>query len=418
MSHMWPFRYFGTHADIQDIFDPDDRVYPRASSRVGTKYQAFVVKWDGPGQVNRVAFTGSLGIAGGLCGRTRHSRNPVIPCEICRVAAYMERVKGLTLPLPSHSADVIDRALLALQQAGYDAEKAIRDLALVQKKDFDIRDWTPKEIESFEEGIRLYGHELFAIKKKVETRSMKDIVRFFYRWKKTERYQPVYSVFTKIHKPNKKFKSVGRGAVTSSAVEVGNRSKTGHELPKDSVLDYETIILPSADNAGKFACAHCGIRVTSIWRRLPGETDPESQFPRVYCNDCGNDWIRYVALPPLVDTQKDIKKSKGKDPSAKSLTNGSSKASPAASEVATAIKRKRSEAKTSVIKKVKEQSHEPTRSPSPLPELPCAIAMELMPRYRTANGHVIPARTIRVQPVLPHTTAYCAQKLRKKVLKL
>lgn len=33
------------------LVDPDDRVYPRASSRVGTKYQAFVVKWDGPGQV-------------------------------------------------------------------------------------------------------------------------------------------------------------------------------------------------------------------------------------------------------------------------------------------------------------------------------------------------------------------------------
>lgn len=31
--------------------DPDDRVYPRASSRVGARYQAVVVKWDGPGQI-------------------------------------------------------------------------------------------------------------------------------------------------------------------------------------------------------------------------------------------------------------------------------------------------------------------------------------------------------------------------------
>ena len=114
---------------------------------------------------------------------------------------------------------------------------------------------------------------------------------------------------------SKKFKSVGRGVVTSSAVEIGNRSKAGQELPKDSVLDYETIIVPSADNAGKFSCAHCGTRVTSMWRRLPGETDPERQLPRVYCYDCGNDWIRYVALPPVVDAQKDIKKLKGKDPS-------------------------------------------------------------------------------------------------------
>jgi len=113
----------------------------------------------------------------------------------------MERVKELALPLPSHSADVIERALLTLEQSGYDADKALQDLALLKEKDFDVKDWTPEEIEAFEEGIRLYGHELFAIKKKVESRSMKDIVRFFYRWKKTERYQPVYSVFTKIHKP-------------------------------------------------------------------------------------------------------------------------------------------------------------------------------------------------------------------------
>ncbi|CAO3566578.1 unnamed protein product [Mortierella alpina] len=447
MSHMWPFRYFGTHADIQDIFDPDDRVYPRASSRVGTKYQAVVIKWDGPGQVLATSTIFDDPHSSSLKGRSRrggrggrpsnrlkvpeeaesrsraHSAaletsadgldTPVTPSSPARsggaaddavhverggsdtvtlnylkpshiseeyVAGYMERVKELALPLPSHSADVIDRALLTLEQSGYDADKALQDLALLKEKDLDVKDWTPEEVEAFEEGIRLYGHELFAIKKKVESRSMKDIVRFFYRWKKTERYQPVYSVFTKIHKPNKKFKSVGRGVVTSSAVEVGNRSKTGQELPKDSVLDYETIILPSTDNAGKFACAHCGTKVTSIWRRLPGETDPESQCPRVYCYDCGNDWVRYVALPPLADVQKDIKKLKGKDPSAKVLMNGPNKASAAASEAATAVKRKRLEAKTSVAKKFKEQSHEPTRSPSPLPELPCAVCRDLAAR--------------------------------------
>lgn len=113
----------------------------------------------------------------------------------------MRKVKELSLPLPSHSADLIDRALSALQRSGFDADKALKEMTAVQKRDFDIVDWTPMEIDAFEEGIRLYGHELFAIKKKVETRSMKDVVRFFYQWKKTERYQPVYSVFTKINKP-------------------------------------------------------------------------------------------------------------------------------------------------------------------------------------------------------------------------
>lgn len=64
MTHMWPFRYFGFHTDMQDILgkpirfiatrrclfmtnhpifdvvDIDDRIYPRARSRIGPRYQA------------------------------------------------------------------------------------------------------------------------------------------------------------------------------------------------------------------------------------------------------------------------------------------------------------------------------------------------------------------------------------------
>lgn len=113
----------------------------------------------------------------------------------------MDRVKGLPLPLPIHSADLMDKALSTLQKCGFNADMALKEIARVRKQDFELRDWTAKETGAFEEGIRLYGHELSAIKRKVETRSMRDVVRFFYQWKKTERYQPVYSVFTKIHKP-------------------------------------------------------------------------------------------------------------------------------------------------------------------------------------------------------------------------
>lgn len=50
-----------------------------------------------------------------------------------------------------------------------------------------------------------------------------------------------------------------------------------------------------------------------MWRRTPGETDLLKKNPKVFCNDCGNDWVRYVALPSLVDPSKDSKKSKSKE---------------------------------------------------------------------------------------------------------
>ncbi|KAF9436937.1 putative PHD type zinc finger protein with BAH domain-containing protein [Entomortierella beljakovae] len=443
MSHMWPFRYFGTHADIQDIFDPDDRVYPRASSRVGARYQAVVVKWDGPGQIlvtstifddpqNSVLKNRSR--KGGRGGRPSQKQRlldaetsesssraqstsldtpasgadtPVAPTSPSRsgpadenayverggdetvsllyskpsniseefVADYMNRVKKLSLPLPIHSADLIDKALLTLQQNDFDAERALKEIAKVEKQDFDIIDWTPKEIEAFEEGIRIYGHELFAIKKKVETRSMKDIVRFFYQWKKTERYQPVYSVFTKINKPNKKFKAVGRGSFLTPALDVGNRVKGGIDPEQEKVLDHDSIILPTAENSGKFECTHCGATTTTVWRRAPGEVDLQKKYPKVFCNECGTDWVRYVTLPPLVDSQKESKKVKGKDKdkdkdkdkekekekekdtAVKGLANGNSKSTQSALDSANGVKRKRTDTKGGSGKKVKEQDY-------------------------------------------------------------
>ncbi|KAF9919295.1 putative PHD type zinc finger protein with BAH domain-containing protein [Lobosporangium transversale] len=447
MSHMWPFRYFGTHADIQDIFDPDDRVYPRASSRVGPKYQAFVVKWDGPGHILATSTlfddpqnNGSRGRSkrGGRGGRPPHKQKP-LEAEVAEVtfrthtalidqgtdgndspaapspptrsgtstdeplrterggdetvslqyfkpssvseeyvASYISRLKDLNLPLQIHSADLMDKALLTLQKHGFDANMALGEMSKLQKHDFDIEDWTAKEVEAFEEGIRLYGHELFAIKKKVETRSMKDIVRFFYHWKKTERYQPVYSVFTKINKPNKKFKSVGRGVVTSPVVEHASRAKSGSEAEQERALDHDSVILRSAENIHIFECAHCGTTNSSVWRRAPGEVDLQKKNPKVFCNDCGSDWVRYVALPSLTDSQKDTKKLKAKDlTTGKGQINGPSKVSPNAVDTAAGIKRKRIEPKSGNGKKIKEQSREPSRSPSPPPPVPCVICGNL-----------------------------------------
>ncbi|KAF9112970.1 putative PHD type zinc finger protein with BAH domain-containing protein [Mortierella sp. AM989] len=424
MSHMWPFRYFGTHADIQDIFDPDDRVYPRASSRVGARYQAVVLKWEKPGQVlvtstifddpqNSVLKGRSR--KGGRGGRPSQKQKlleaetadsnsraqslsleasasgtdtPVAPPSPAVLDDYVHAERGgndtvsLQYSKPSDVSeeyDLMDKALFTLQKCGFDSEKALKEIAKVQKQDFDIKDWTSTEIEAFEEGIRLYGHELFAIKKKVETRPMKDVVRYFYQWKKTERYQPVYSVFTKINKPNKKFKSVGRGSVTSPVMEVGSRNKAGSDSEQERALDHDSIILPTAENSTKFECTHCGTTSTPMWRRAPGEVDLQKKFPKVFCNDCGNDWVRYVSLPSLAESQKETKKLKSKDkdkdkePQVKGQLNGVIKTPPTAIDTANGVKRKRTEIKGGSGKKAKEQSREPTRSPSPVPQQPCAV---------------------------------------------
>lgn len=47
-AQMWPWRYLGIHCKVEDVLQYDDRaIYPRASSRLGTRHQAVVIPWFG-----------------------------------------------------------------------------------------------------------------------------------------------------------------------------------------------------------------------------------------------------------------------------------------------------------------------------------------------------------------------------------
>ena len=46
-AQMWPYRYLGIHCKPADALDYDDRIYPRASSRIGARHQAFTPDWPG-----------------------------------------------------------------------------------------------------------------------------------------------------------------------------------------------------------------------------------------------------------------------------------------------------------------------------------------------------------------------------------
>jgi PHD-zinc-finger like domain/BAH domain/PHD-finger len=46
-ANLWPYRYLGIHCRVEDALDYDDRIYPRASSRLGPRHQANVTVWHG-----------------------------------------------------------------------------------------------------------------------------------------------------------------------------------------------------------------------------------------------------------------------------------------------------------------------------------------------------------------------------------
>jgi hypothetical protein len=46
-ASLWLFRYLGIHCKVEDALDYDDRIYPRASSRLGPRHQANITQWLG-----------------------------------------------------------------------------------------------------------------------------------------------------------------------------------------------------------------------------------------------------------------------------------------------------------------------------------------------------------------------------------
>jgi hypothetical protein len=46
-ASLWLFRYLGIHCRVEDALDYDDRIYPRASSRLGPRHQANITQWPG-----------------------------------------------------------------------------------------------------------------------------------------------------------------------------------------------------------------------------------------------------------------------------------------------------------------------------------------------------------------------------------
>lgn len=90
-----------------------------------------------------------------------------------------------------HGNDVRDdeQALYLLLQCGHNVEEALRRRRMNPTVPSEMSLWSEEECRSFESGLRLYGKNFHLIQlHKVRTRSVGELVHFYYLWKKTERH--------------------------------------------------------------------------------------------------------------------------------------------------------------------------------------------------------------------------------------
>ena len=79
---------------------------------------------------------------------------------------------------------------LLLLQCGYNTEEALRRKRMNAVPPADTMSlWSEEECRAFETGLRVYGKDFHSIQnQKVGTRSVGELVQFYYLWKKTERH--------------------------------------------------------------------------------------------------------------------------------------------------------------------------------------------------------------------------------------
>ncbi|KAI0842099.1 hypothetical protein F5Y06DRAFT_292921 [Hypoxylon sp. FL0890] len=344
-ASLWPYRYLGQHCKPEDALDYDDRIYPRAGSRLGPKHQATVLPWPGrpvklvkPLEIKKTGKKDSKQSKEALAAleaekAAREKRPAWIqdepPGYVARgedydsddpngtsqllwkpvdaagasiteteVDDYMENSKAKLIPmfnLPKESTNVRDVAMNTLFKNGYDIPKASKAVTKVDKPVFKEPELSTAELKKFEEGITKFGSELLLVTRHVKTVKHSTIVRFYYKWKKTERGKQIWGNFS------------GR----KGKKEAKKAEATANKL-QDDVADDQDDSAFDTEKAVKlkrsFVCKFCSTKTSRQWRRAPNSAsglvnegggkhankDKGVHYITALCRRCAELWRRYA----------------------------------------------------------------------------------------------------------------------------
>lgn len=81
-----------------------------------------------------------------------------------------------------------EEALYLLHQCDYDTDEAFRRLQLLPEPVSEEDIWSEEECRHFERVLQYHGKKFRLVTKVVPSKSVQDVVKFYYFWKRSERY--------------------------------------------------------------------------------------------------------------------------------------------------------------------------------------------------------------------------------------
>ncbi|KAH8309534.1 hypothetical protein KR059_011513 [Drosophila kikkawai] len=144
-------------------------------------------------------------------------------------------------PLPAGDQESVvkdnEQALHLLVQCGYDFKEALRRkrMNVLPLSSDTMSSWSEDECLKFEEGIHKFGKDFLQIRQnQVRTRTMRELVHFYYLWKKSERRDQSFALNDTIDHMDVFINEAGAGNENGNGLGNGTGNSNGSCSPHSS----------------------------------------------------------------------------------------------------------------------------------------------------------------------------------------
>lgn len=253
---LWPFRYLGIHCNLEDVVDADDRIYPRAATRIGARYQ--------------VNITDDLRPYQETCEGGKLERGTEETCDVMNLPFQLsEAERQLRLCKRKDIADLLGTSL---------EDPDVLDICLSGRPHPSLRpSWTPEERSAFSTAVRRHGANLRKVHQSVPSRSLTECVRFFYLWKISEEGR----ICTRQHRQHvADDAAVFLDATDASRFDAARARRHGKE----------------------FQCMRCETKSSDAWYLAPEDAADGATVVAALCRRCAELWYKYAVEWESIET--------------------------------------------------------------------------------------------------------------------
>lgn len=180
-----------------------------------------------------------------------------------------------------------EQALGLLVCHGYNVEEANKDLAnFVPYPD----DWTTLEKQSFEHGFQEHGKDFHKIKMMLPDKSVNNLVKYYYIWKKTRsKYQTLKNKM-KVKRNDSDDDSFDDNEHKTKRIRMGSSSLLTSSFTPSQMPIIQTLYNSGMSNT---PCTNC--------HRAKAETVVTLKKEHLLCKECADYFTKYTTMRPLFE---------------------------------------------------------------------------------------------------------------------